>query len=80
MLLQLTCKSSWTLPPAGDSRAEADGANCAQAQHRRIVELERASLDTMQRLRASEQGRLKAEGRMNELQQELENNAGTLGI
>ncbi|KAK9844762.1 hypothetical protein WJX74_006584 [Apatococcus lobatus] len=46
-----------------------------QGQHRRIVELERASMETMQRLRASEQGRLKAEARTAELQQELENNA-----
>ncbi|KAK9865823.1 hypothetical protein WJX84_007156 [Apatococcus fuscideae] len=46
-----------------------------QAQHRRIMDLERTSMDTLQRLRASDQGRQRAEARAAELQQELENNA-----
>ena len=53
-------------------------ASYLQVQHRRILELERGSMETLQRLRASEQGRSSAEARTAELQQELENNAGML--
>ena len=68
-------------PALCDTLTQIDWQRCRfllQGQHRRILELERASMETLQRLRASEQGRLKAEARTAELQQELENNAGGL--